>query len=76
MSTRKLSRRGWGHSSISTTLDIYSHVVPGLQQAAAQRCDDGLPNTSLQDLNKKVVENMVGKMSAISEILLFEDVLR
>ena len=72
----KIVQERLGHSSISTILDIYSHVVLGLQQAAAQRFDDGLPNTSLQDLNKKVVENIIGKMSAISEILLLEDVLR
>jgi hypothetical protein len=29
-----------GHSSISITLDIYSHVLPGLQKAAAQRFDE------------------------------------
>ena len=29
-----------GHSSIVITLDTYSHVSPGLQQAAANRLDD------------------------------------
>jgi integrase len=29
-----------GHSTISVTLDIYSHVVPGMQELAAQRFDD------------------------------------
>ena len=29
-----------GHASISTTLDVYSHVAPGLQEAAAQRMDE------------------------------------
>ena len=28
------------HSSITITLDTYSHIVPGLQQAAANRFDD------------------------------------
>ena len=32
-----------GHSTISTTLDIYSHVAPGLQEAAARRFDDIVP---------------------------------
>jgi integrase len=32
-----------GHSSIATTLDIYSHTVPGLQKAAAERLDNLLP---------------------------------
>lgn len=61
--------------TISTTLDTYSHVVPGLQEAAAQRFDESLPNTSLQDIDKKVIKNLVGKMSAISEILPLEEVL-
>ena len=31
-----------GHSSISTTLDIYSHLLPGLDEAAARRFEEGL----------------------------------
>lgn len=31
-----------GHSSIQLTLDLYSHVTPGLQRAAALRFDEGL----------------------------------
>jgi integrase len=31
-----------GHSTITVTLDIYSHVSPGLQEAAAKRFDDAL----------------------------------
>jgi integrase len=31
-----------GHTSIMITLDTYSHVLPGLQAAAAQRFDEGL----------------------------------
>jgi integrase len=45
-----------GHSSIATTLDIYSHTVPGLQKAAAERLDTLLP---LQEQKENV-----GKMSA------------
>jgi integrase len=29
-----------GHSSISITLDTYSHVAPGLQESAAKRFDE------------------------------------
>lgn len=32
-----------GHSSIQITLDIYSHVVPGMQKAAAERLGALLP---------------------------------
>ena len=31
-----------GHSTVAITLDTYSHVLPGLQEAAAQRFDEGL----------------------------------
>jgi len=29
-----------GHASIATTIDLYSHVAPGLQEAAARRFDE------------------------------------
>jgi integrase len=31
-----------GHSSIAITLDTYSHILPGLQEAAARKFDEGL----------------------------------
>ena len=31
-----------GHSSIAITLDIYSHVIPGMQEAAATAMEDAL----------------------------------
>ena len=45
-----------GHSSIATTLDIYSHTIPGMQKAAAESLDRLLPKT--------VEIGNVGKMSA------------
>ena len=36
----KVVQQRLGHATISTTIDTYSHVVPGLQQAAANRFDD------------------------------------
>lgn len=42
----KVVQERLGHSSITLTLDTYSHVLPGLQQEAAQRLDDlivGIP---------------------------------
>ena len=30
------------HSKVRTTLDVYSHVTPGLQQAAALRFEESL----------------------------------
>jgi integrase len=38
----KIVQERLGHSSIQMTLDIYSHVAPGLQEAAALRFDDML----------------------------------
>ena len=35
-----------GHSSIGITLDTYSHVMPGLQEAAALRFEEGLQQSS------------------------------
>jgi integrase len=36
----KIVQERLGHSSISITLDTYSHVAPGLQEAAAKRFDE------------------------------------
>ncbi|MDD4923397.1 MAG: site-specific integrase [Dehalococcoidales bacterium] len=38
----KIVQERLGHSGIQITLDTYSHVAPGLQEAAAQRFDDVL----------------------------------
>jgi integrase len=38
----KIVQERLGHSSIQITLDVYSHVAPGLQEAAAKRFDDAL----------------------------------
>lgn len=35
----KIVQERLGHSTIAMTLDTYSHVTPGLQQAAAERFD-------------------------------------
>ena len=32
----KITQEQLGHSTIATTLDIYSHAVPGLQEEAAE----------------------------------------
>lgn len=38
----KIVQERLGHSSFAVTMDIYSHVVPGLQEAAAIGFDQGL----------------------------------
>lgn len=37
-----------GHSSVAITLDIYSHVLPGLQEAAARKFEEGLQDASVR----------------------------
>jgi integrase len=39
---RSIVQARLGHAKVGTTLDIYSHVVPGLQEAAALRFEEGL----------------------------------
>ena len=38
----KIVQERLGHAGIQITLDTYSHVAPGLQEAAAVRFDEGL----------------------------------
>jgi len=38
-----------GHSSIEMTLDIYSHVVAGLQEAAAKSFDEMLSKRAREE---------------------------
>ena len=38
----KIVQERLGHSTIAITLDTYSHVTPGLQEAAASRFDEVL----------------------------------
>ena len=52
----KIVQERLGHSSVSTTLDIYSHVLPGLQEAAARQFDESF--------EYEVLQKNVGKMSA------------
>ena len=40
-----------GHANIGITLDIYSHVMPGMQEAAAEKFDRAL-DEGLQTENK------------------------
>lgn len=49
----KIVQERLGHSSIQITLDTYSHVAPGLQEAAAKRFDEGLlPRQKNEDVKK------------------------
>lgn len=45
----KVVQERLGHSSIEMTLDIYSHVMPGLQEAAAARFEELMPKAPVAD---------------------------
>jgi len=56
----KIVQERLGHSSIATTLDIYSHTVPGLQKAAAERLDTLLPVQEQKENVSKMLANGEG----------------
>lgn len=43
-----------GHASIGITLDIYSHVLPGLQEAAAEKFDRIFETENIEDSDANV----------------------
>ena len=51
----KIVQERLGHSSIQITLDTYSHVAPGLQEAAAARFDEGLAPRQRFEAQKEAV---------------------
>lgn len=55
----KIVQERLGHATISTTLDLYSHVAPGLQAAAAAKFDEILKpkETKLEKELKEIVQN-------------------
>jgi integrase len=50
----KIAQERLGHSSISVTLDLYSHVMPGMQEDAAARVDATMV-TALQKRRQKSI---------------------
>ncbi len=50
----KIVQERLGHSSIAVTLDTYSHVAPGLQQAAAKRFDEAFATKYNETVREKV----------------------
>jgi site-specific recombinase XerD len=52
----KIVQESLGHSSISVTLDTYSHVAPGLQEAAARSFDEAFPLSYNDTANKAANE--------------------
>ncbi|MFC2059011.1 tyrosine-type recombinase/integrase [Chloroflexota bacterium] len=52
----KIVQERLGHASIQITLDTYSHVTPGLQEAAATRFDEGLLPKKKSEAKNEAVE--------------------
>lgn len=57
----KVVQERLGHSSIQITLDTYSHVAPGLQEAAAKRFDDAFTVRHNKSISSKLVANSENK---------------
>ena len=50
----KIAQERLGHSSIGITLDIYSHVLPGMQEDAVAKIDAALRAAmNKQDTNRE-----------------------
>ena len=49
----KIVQERLGHSSVTVTLDTYSHITPGLQEAAAESFDKLLNSRR----EKEAIEN-------------------
>ena len=48
-----------GHNSVSLTLDVYSHVLPGIQEAAALAFDEGLINTVVKEDESEGIRGLI-----------------
>ncbi len=53
----KIVQERLGHASIQMTLDTYSHVAPGIQQAAAESFDKLLRRESQNEISSNLVAN-------------------
>jgi hypothetical protein len=60
----KIVQERLGHASIQMTLDTYSHVAPGLQEAAAVRFDDVVISKPENKAVAEVGERIVGRMES------------
>ncbi len=59
----KIVQERLSHSSVATTLDIYSHVLPGLQEAAARQLEEGLQGVSPETQANGVTRQNVGTLA-------------
>ena len=50
----KIVQERLGHASIQVTLDTYSHIAPGLQEAAAKGYDELIMNLHKENIVEKI----------------------
>jgi integrase len=50
----KIVQERLGHSTIATTMDIYSHLMPNMQQDAVERVDDALEQALQKRASKEI----------------------
>ena len=50
----KIVQERLGHSTIATTMDIYSHLMPNMQQDAVERVDDAFQQALQKRASKEV----------------------
>ena len=55
----KIVQERLGHSSISVTIDMYSHVVPGLQKMAARCIEVAIGDEAFDELGATVSTDIV-----------------
>jgi len=53
----KIVQERLGHANITVTLDTYSHVIPGLQEAAAKLFDDAFTAKYNETINEVVLNS-------------------
>ena len=54
-----------GHANVSITLDTYSHVLPGLQEAAAERFDQLFESGQQSEVGGLNVSKMLAEKEEI-----------
>lgn len=67
----KIVQERLGHASIQVTLDTYSHVAPGLQEAAAVRFDQaftGRYNGHEKVVDEKIIDNILPETDYVNRL--------
>lgn len=55
----KVISEALGHSSVAFTMDVYSHIIEGMQQDAMALLNEVLPSGSVQKINDKLTTNFI-----------------